>query len=575
MSTTLNRKLSTIFEILLASLSMFLISKSLFETASLTSLSIDPLIKAINFVPFFPNISFTLQIYYVDYILAGILSALTGTFVTHFTKEHRYTCKFGSLYWDRNSFCRGWLITGSTGSGKTQCGINILMHEVFKNENGKRDKTNDFIEHSWGGICIDEKGLYWQTLQSMAKHYERQNDLVLLQTKPDYAKDDWTPSYRLNLLSDDRIPANTYASAIANTASSISGGTADKGFFKTQSESNIGWAIELIRSIRDFQTEANTPFKNTIYPSLKNVLEILTNRETFDKFIGKIDPRESLTLLKNVKLHECLNHFKNRYWNQPKDQLGGVQGTIYNYLNYFTNDDVAEVFCSDNTFSFDEIEKGKIVCVAMPQKLQIERRYVCTFLKLLFYTQVLRRFDMKQDAFKNKNLLICWQDEAQRFITEADGNVDVIREAGATTIVACQSKTSLYPPLGGKEKANVTILNLRNRIIFRASDEDCAVSSAEFIGRKQVIKKTKSISRSGVSYSYSKTDTFKVQPHELRDLKDFCGIIYHSSGKFKKYMITPKDPNGTIPKWWYKKIPLKYRVFLILNLKKNKFLKVY
>jgi hypothetical protein len=180
---------------------------------------------------------------------------------------------------------------------------------------------------------------------------------------------------------------------------------------------------------------------------------------------------------------------------------------------------------------------------------------------------------MKQDAFKNKNLLICWQDEAQRFITEADGNVDVIREAGATTIVACQSKTSLYPPLGGKEKANVTILNLRNRIIFRASDEDCAVSSAEFIGKKQITRRTKSISRSGVSYSYSKTDTFKVQPHELRDFKDFCGIVYHSSGKFEKYLIAPKDPNDSIPRWWYKKMPLSTRLLLGLIPRKVEFLK--
>lgn len=210
----------------------------------------------------------------------------------------------------------------------------------------------------------------------------------------------------------------------------------------------------------------------------------------------------------------------------------------------------------------------------MPQKLQIERRYVCTLLKLLFYTQVLRRFDMKQDAFKNKNLLICWQDEAQRFITEADGNVDVIREAGATTIVACQSKTSLYPPLGGKEKANVTILNLRNRIIFRASDEDCAVSSAEFIGKKQVTRKTKSISRSGVSYSYSKADTFKVQPHELRDLKDFCGIVYHSSGKYRKYLIAPKDSNNSVPMWWYKKISFSTRLLLGLIPRKIRFLKI-
>lgn len=573
MSNLKNNSLSNFFEIILSSLSAFMISKVALEYMKLTSLSLNPVIKIINSIPHLPNIHYSLKINYFDSSLAALFAIVVAILVARLSHSTPYTCKLGNLTWDRNSFCRGWLITGSTGSGKTQCAINILMHQVFKNENGQRDKNDVLMEHPWGGLCIDEKGLYWQTLQGMATHYGREKDLVLLQTKPDYSENKWTPTYRLNLLSDDGIPANTYASAIVNTASSIAGGSGDKGFFKTQSESNIGWAIELFRSIRDFQKQIDMPSEKRVYPSLKNVLEILTNRETYDQLISTIKFEESPTLLCNQKLYECLSHFKNRYWCQPKDQLGGVQGTIYNYLNYFTNDDVAAVFCSDNTFSFDEIEKGKIVCVAMPQKLQIERRYVCTLLKLLFYTQVLRRFDMKQAAFKNKNLLICWQDEAQRFITEADGNVDVIREAGATTIVACQSKTSLYPPLGGKEKANVTILNLRNRIIFRASDEDCAVSSAEFIGKKQITKKTKSISRSGVSYADSKTDTFKVQPHELRDLKDFCGIIYHASGKFKKYMIVPQDSNGVTPKWWYKKIPLRTRLLLGLMPRTIKFLK--
>jgi len=560
-------------EVVLGFLSCFVFLEFLLAQIDLTSLLLNPLIHAINKISLFPNIAFASNNHTLNYFFASVGSVLIIVLVFRWTKKVPYTCKLGNLTWDRNAFCRGWLITGSTGSGKTQSAINILMHQVFKNENGKYNKKGNKVEHPWGGFCIDEKGLYWQTLQDMATHYNREEHLVLLQTKPDYAEKDWKPKYRLNLLSDDGIPSNTYASAIVNTASSIAGGSSEKGFFRTQSESNIGWAIELFRSIGNFQEQIKIPIGKRSYPSLKNVLEILTNRETYDALISIIDP-ESPTLLKHVKLYECLNHFKNRYWNQPKDQLGGVQGTIYNFLNYFTNDEVAEVFCSDNTFSFDEIEKGKIVCVAMPQKLQIERRYVCTLLKLLFYTQVLRRFDRKQDSFSNKNLLICWQDEAQRFITEADGNVDVIREAGATTIVACQSKTSLYPPLGSKEKANVTILNLRNRIIFRASDEDCAVSSAEFIGKKPIIKRTKSVSRSGVSYSYSKTDSFKVQPHELRDLKDFCCIVYHSSGKFKKYMIVPKDSNNRTPQWLYNKIPFYIRLFLILLPVKVDFLKI-
>src|ERR1022692_3073936 len=70
----------------------------------------------------------------------------------------KYVSQLGNLTWRRNQFCRGWLITGDTGSGKTSSGINQLCHQVFQNE-----KT-------WGGLCVDEKGVYWETLSRSEEH---------------------------------------------------------------------------------------------------------------------------------------------------------------------------------------------------------------------------------------------------------------------------------------------------------------------------------------------------------------------------------------------------------------------
>ncbi len=45
-----------------------------------------------------------------------------------------------------------------------------LLHQIFKNEPG------------WGGVCIDDKGLYWETLSEMARHFNREKDLILLRS---------------------------------------------------------------------------------------------------------------------------------------------------------------------------------------------------------------------------------------------------------------------------------------------------------------------------------------------------------------------------------------------------------
>lgn len=152
---------------------------------------------------------------------------------------------------------------------------------------------------------------------------------------------------------------------------------------------------------------------------------------------------------------------------------------------------IAEVFSpvQGSTFAFSDIDKGRIVLVTMPQAFQTERRYVNTFLKLLFYSHALRRFDKPAPQRAMDNVLILWADEAQRFMTASDDGtsdyncVDVIREAGATIVAAAQSTTSLVPPLGN-DKAKVLTLNLRNRLVFRSADEADAVQAADFLGKK-------------------------------------------------------------------------------------------
>ena len=48
---------------------------------------------------------------------------------------------------------------GRTGSGKTQCAINTITFQIFQN-----------VPH-WGGVCLDQKGLYWEILVKMAAHF--------------------------------------------------------------------------------------------------------------------------------------------------------------------------------------------------------------------------------------------------------------------------------------------------------------------------------------------------------------------------------------------------------------------
>jgi hypothetical protein len=477
----------------------------------------------LNFVPFptfhLPASFKLLRAFGIGY--AVLLFIITARLLL---LRKRHVAQLGGLTWKRNQFCRGWLITGDTGSGKTSSGINQLIHQVFQNEK------------KWGGLCIDEKGVYWETLSAMARHYKRENDLIHLQIQADGQNEQRL--HRFNLTGDRSIPFTTYAKFVVDTATSLGQG-GDKGFFKSQAQTHIAHALELLAELQRPVT-------------LSGAMELLSSKPKLDEeleFLTRLD-------LQTPRRRVLNDHFKHRFLDQPAEQLGGVRETIGNYLQYFLTPEVADIFCvAESTFDFSTIDEGKIVLTTMPQKFQTERRYVNTFLKLLFYNHALRRFDQAKKQRGKNNLLILWADEAQRFMTASeDGTsdyncVDVIREAGATIVAAAQSTTSLIPPLGN-DKSKVLTLNLRNRMIFRSADEADAVQAANFLGKKQVIKRSWGSNAGKRSVNFSETEEHKIKSYKLRKLRDHECVLVHCVLGFRRVTLPPLEADGTVSKWF-------------------------
>ncbi len=426
--------------------------------------------------------------------------------------------RLGGFSWNREDFCRHWLITGDTGSGKTRSGLNRLLYEVFCNE------------PTWGGLCIDDKGHYWETLLAMARHFGREQDVVLLRVGTT-----GEVRHRFNLTSDRTIPFLTYARMIVDTAVA-QGQSRDQSFFRTQAQIHIAKALEALHLL-------------SLPVTLDNASNLLTNSTDLNEAVV------GLQGLATPAGRETAEHFVEQFLNQPGEQKGGVSGTVSNYLSGYTAREVAEVFCRDDTFDLAEIDQGKIVCLAMPPQFMIERRYVSTLLKQLFYLHLLRRFDKPPEVRARNNLLVLWADEAQHFVTASEEGmsdynvIDRIREARGAVVMATQSTTSLVPPLG-RDKARVLTLNLRNRIIFTAADEEDAVASADFLGKRTRLKHTFTHGAQGYSYSKSEEDVHKIKSHKLRELRKYRGVIRHCEQGFKKAVLRPIEPDGQVSPWF-------------------------
>jgi hypothetical protein len=518
---------------------------------------------------------------------------------------------------DRNAGCRGGCVTGATGSGKTLACIMPRLHSLCVNEAGvehpewagspqKRafeetremhraaaeaaraevkcleprdgarsgallavcDRSAEGMRSAadtcrrsryrippWGGFVCGEKGNEWQAVESLLRHHGREEDLCILRTRPQGAPNDWGPAVRFNLISMDEIPADTYAKMIVDTGLAVEeSGTRDE-FFVPQARDKIAWGIRLVRAVKEMAGTARAsravPDGN---PSLLTLLDILTVRESYRRYLSGCCARYP-GLETSDALAEARFQLENNYWNQPSDQLGGVRSTLYNFLMPFAEPEIAEVFCSDSTFDLRDMQLGKILCLAIPQRFAVQRRYVATLMKTLAYQVVLERFDRSANHpdWLNRNIVLVEQDEWQRHAVRADCEVDVVREARGAVYAATQSQNSVWLKLGGRENAAPMIANLRNRWICQAATEECADESSNLVSGQIAREVSYTHGEGGRSTNISFQERPLLPRRELRALKPFHVVFAPAEGRwlYRKCIAMPATAEGGIPPWWF------------------------
>src|SRR5437870_5695472 len=122
-------------------------------------------------------------------------------------------------------------------------------------------------------------------------------------------------------------------------------------------------------------------------------------------------------------------------------------------------------------------------------------------------------------------------------------------EARATVVAAAQSSTSSIPPLV-RDKARVFTLNLRNRLIFKAADEEGAIESADFLGKTKTIKRSWGYSAGKRSSNYSEHDEHKIKSHVLRNFPKHTAVVVHCERGYRRKRLPPLEPNGEICSWF-------------------------
>jgi hypothetical protein len=95
--------------------------------------------------------------------------------------------------------------------------------------------------------------------------------------------------------------------------------------------------------------------------------------------------------------------------------------------------------------------------------------------------------------------------------------------------------------------------NLQHEVFFCSSFD--AVQSADFPGKKRVVKRSWGHSAGKSNVNYNETEEHKIKPHKLRNLRDHECVLVHCERGFRQATLLPLEADGTIAKWfsWWRR----------------------
>lgn len=368
--------------------------------------------------------------------------------------DHRF--RAGGFDWNWDDFYKNAVVFGMTGSGKTVCVLNALLDGLLG--------SSQIGELPCGGLILDPKGDFLDKIRVVCAKHGRENDLLVLDPY------DLDHSIRWNPFDsdDDELELSSRFGAVAECIGA-KGGDND-AFWINSAQKFVRYAVNLLRL-------ANPPGEPPAFGQI-NGLAVSTKRisEAFDRLDDE-DARQD----------QALSYFAQEWFELADNTRSSILAYITNMLDPFLMEPYDELFSGRSTIRIAEmLDAGRILYVHMPvADKEMMSRVVCTFVKLEYFREVLKRPRKKRTSF-----FLC--DEFQQFFTTKQGKGDAdfferSRQSRHANVIATQNFPGLLKAANDKESVVKNLLgNCGLKMFLRNTDDQTNKYASELFGQELV-----------------------------------------------------------------------------------------
>ena len=381
----------------------------------------------------------------------------------------------GGFDWTLDDFWKNCAVFGQPGSGKTVALLNTFLEGMLATS--KKSKLPA------SGAILDPKGEFRGPIQTLARRYKRERDLVIFNPASwaEHGRTARSIAYNPLDCADDGLEIAARIVAAGRLAGGI---VSNDTFFIDSARTFLRHSVEFIR--------AGKPNDPPSFLDLRRLATDPTGDEADDSFYLELSrailSRHADAASTPTAVIDAISYFEGEWRRMPDRQRGGVIGSITQIIDEFSVEPFRSMMSGRSTITIANIiDSGKILYVDLPIAERPRMAMLVNgLIKLEFQREILRRVGKERPSFFFcDEFPVVWSSSGN-----GGGDADFFalsRASRHANIIAAQNISAFYKKADNKDEARNFLGNTATKLFLRNTETETNDWASRLFGERSEI----------------------------------------------------------------------------------------